>query len=80
MTMPEPITVEPSPKPKKKRKKLGRPAYFNKPLAKTFMMSQEAFDLLERKAAEIPCSRSDALEMAIRAFAHMPVRRRGLPD
>lgn len=47
---------------------MGRPALFHKPLPKTFMMSVEASAILDKKAEEMKCSRSDVLEAAIRYF------------
>src|SRR5262245_31164302 len=60
------------------RRPIGRPTFYKKPLAKTFMMSQETWDALSQKAASIPCSRSDCLAMAIHAFTRHDIKRRGM--
>jgi len=47
--------------PEKPRKKMGRPTRYDKGLVRTFLIDQDAEDLVNEHAESLRCSRSDAL-------------------
>lgn len=49
-------------------KKMGRPVLYDKPLKRTFMLSEKADAILDKKRVEMGCSRSDVLVHAILAL------------